>query len=356
MGMTQQLCPAELWDGKDWRIVHPLHLSESQFTHWLQLQRTAPDGGRRSIGGTAAAAILGKSSWRTPAQVWDFIMRLAPDTYNPEAGGYAERGIVLEPHIANLYTRKTQRSLLQPNRGFPYVHRAHDFLTANPDFFIDDLVGKGILEIKTMYPDKLRDIKDNGVSDEFAIQLQHYLDVMNLSWGSFACFNADNWELYVIDVKRDDAFINDVMRPRLVAFWNDFVLTRTRPPELIASPEPINVPQAGGEAVDKSSDVEWVNATTAYASAKEQEALAKHAVELAKKRVMDLMVRDDASRVIINGNKFQWEPAQGASYFDVDALVRAYPFVNPEHFTARRAETRPFNFWPHKTKRRGDRT
>lgn len=344
--ITSPYVDPEHWDGENWRNVHPLRLSDGQFAHWLRLNQQ--DDVRRSIGGSASAGIMCRSRYRTPASVYDHILRLAPE--KPFGGEpWQQRGIELEPLVARLYSKKYLRTLV-PGR---YVeHPEHHFLTGHPDYFIDDLVERGVLEIKTVFYEDFQRIKSEGVLPEYAIQLQHYLYVTDASWGAFAIFNADSWDLYAFDVARDDALIEQIESLN-IRFWNHHILKRVRPPEIIQTPPPIVVPQTGGDAVNIATE-EWINATRAMVRAGEDKNLAEAAYKLAAAKVMELCERDRLDRIMCDGVKIARMTKAGNERLDESALFRDHPYIDLDAYRSRGDDSVPFiRFWQPKNARRG---
>lgn len=329
--------PSE-WDGQSIHSVHPLELNDEQFRRWMEISR-AKDS-RRSIGGSNMAGILGRSRYRTPASVFDYILRLVPDKpFGTEPR--QQRGIVLEPIIADLYEKQTGRTLMHEDHTFH--HSEHEFLTAHPDRFIVD-VDPGILEIKTVDSFTMTQYKNGDVLDEYMIQLQHYMNVCEVSWGSFAVFCADNWELYVMDTRKDEDFVQ-YMEEQAVRFWNEHIIARVRPSETAVS-MPVRMPVTGD--VVKRSDDEYVRAMAAVVEASTQKKMAEHAYDLAKSTLNSLMERDGITRVDVNGHKASLIDMKGKEYLDEAALFRDYPFIDLEAYKKRAESGQQFRVWPKK--------
>jgi hypothetical protein len=202
----------------------------------------------RTIGGSAMASILGLSSWGSPQTAWDRIMGVAPPVPdNPNM----ERGRWLEPIVAELYAQQTGRILTeldprQPHPTFSFLHWSPDRMIHVP---VDcafplpgGLTGTGVLEVKCQRVQTYRRTRNHGIDPAYWTQLQFYMDAAGADWGSFAVFNAEDWELLWFDVRRDDVFV-DEMLVTAEAFWHNHVLTRVRPEAEDATPAALRVRQ-----------------------------------------------------------------------------------------------------------------
>lgn len=346
------LTAASEWNGQNWRDVHPLQLSEEQFIHWMKLQRA--DDSRRSIGGSNAARINRVSKYGGPAEVWDFILRLAPDKEFGEKP-WQKRGLHLEPYIAQLYSEKFKRDTKPANNPAnkfgTWFHPDFDFLTAHPDFLIPDLVSDGVLECKTVFGSVLDEVKGTGALAEHVIQIQHYMFVLNLNWGVIAYFNADRWEPYFVEVARDNALIQTA-EERCINFWREHIMKRIRPDELIHSPVPIVVPQTGGEAKIITT-VEYMNAVKGLIEAMEMKKLAEVAYEAQRMRMAELMKRDGYDKISVNSHKVGLMQKAGNTYLDEGELYRTYPFIDLDKFRKQGPPSQPYiQCWPSKPKKR----
>lgn len=313
-------------------------MSDEQFAQYLH--DLCREG--RALGGTDAGSILGVSEWGNPQSVWDRIMGLsAPIEENP----HMERGKYLEGYIADRYARETGRRVTEqgpwyegqkPNHsgGFAVLHPIHSFLHASPDRLIDeDSENPGVLEIKAPSRWAFEKVKRDGVSAKYYAQLQHYLNVKGYSWGSFAFFCADAWELYWFDVMVDVDYVNDAER-RMVAFWTDHVLTRTRPGSgLIARVPTVSVPRVGADTTFRN-DPAWESALNIYKGAVQELKIAELAKKAAEDRIKALM--GDADRITSPTARVTHSEATRRN-FDKDALLRDHPHIDAEQYTTQSA-------------------
>ncbi len=187
---------------------------------WLRLRKTM-------IGGSDAGAVLGLSKWRSPMQVYadktsDKIENIENDAMH--------FGTILEDIVIQEFARRTGKKVRKNN----YIHfsKEYDFIGANLD---GEIVGEdAILEAKTASAyvadewGNLNDPYDGVVPISYMCQVQHYMYVMGVKKAYFAVLiggNTFTWK----EIPRDDEFINDLLVPKLVSFWNENVLAKVMP-------------------------------------------------------------------------------------------------------------------------------
>lgn len=295
-----------------------LQLEEAEYHAWLRRNR-------KSLGGTAMAALLGVSQWSNPQRVFDELLELVPD----RRSAAMERGNALEPIIANIYARKTGRRVrnvpLSWHPRIPYLHARPDRAILSPQ---GDFVrkGPGILEIKSMGQENYRATREDGIDQGYYVQLQTYIDVRGYTWGAFAAHNAEDWVLWHRDVDRDEAVIRQIHEAARW-FWNDHVLPRLRPPSPVP-PEEASVPVVGGEAV-RRDDREWKTAVRNLREAKNEFAIAERRKKLAEARVKELI---GGHTLVIGGGARCSFPEVTRRTFDVERFAHAYPDMDLEPY------------------------
>lgn len=205
------------------------------------------------IGGGDAAPILGVSPYKSILDVFLLKLGLKKEEFTKSQIRAMTRGKREEPRIVDDliedYGVKVVRRSMPgaPNR---YVDPEHDFLAAEIDFEFEvtaellrqfelpegqedrmfDLVGtvqNG--EVKTVHhwaSDKFGEEGTDEVPVEYYTQAQHGMMVSQRQLTMFVV--RDGFTSTIYWVLRDDHGIEG-MRAQEVAFWNDFLLTRTAP-------------------------------------------------------------------------------------------------------------------------------
>lgn len=338
--------------------LNPLLLTQDEYEQWLRESNM-------TIGGTAASAVLGLNPNKSPADVWDSIVRHTP---GERSNRRMDRGHAMEPIIAQIFAEETFRAL-EGDGQTRTRHAQYWFLHATPDrvqsllphptqtvllpSFIRQVSPRnmrGVLEIKCLGTRTFQETKLEGVAPMYYTQLQHYIDVLGLRWGSFAIFNAEEWALHWFDVPRDEPFIN-AMRQELVRFWNEHILTRQRPAVPDSGTAPVvQAPRFVGTEAQVMESPVWRQALVALANAKDALKLAEHNHDLAAQRVKDMMLELGHERVRVPGVGSVTWLARTTTSFDRERLAADHPDIDLAAYT-RTTESRAFTLRPERAGR-----
>jgi hypothetical protein len=320
----------------------------------------------RTIGGSSVGAIIGVNHYASPASVYDGLWN--PSTrQDPTAAGRRrmDRGHLMEPVIATIYSEETERSLRGDGRTrsqhprLPYVHATPDRIIhvggfqgmriagTPPQGEAAGCLGDGVWECKCLGTNTFTETLQRGIDPSYYAQIQLYIDTFDLEWGSFAIFNAEEWRLYWFDVIKNERFIVR-MQNRVRHFWEAHVLTRRRPEstDQIVTAEPLMPPpHLGAEAVVMDADESFVTLFAQLRAAHEQRKLANDRydglVETAKRLMGERLV----GKARVSGlGKINWTESTRRT-FDKDALAREHPEIDLERY-ARASATSTFTFVP----------
>ena len=183
---------------------------------------------RRGLGGSDVAAILGLSKYRTPLDIYNDKLGLAPERPLNSA---MMAGVMLEDTVARWYMAETGRKVIKDNQM--RTHKSIPFLLANLDRVILPVAehkGRGVLEVKTAGQWAAANW-ENEPPVEYVLQIQHYFDVTGYEWGEFAVLiGGQEFRRYFQE--RDQTII-DMKNELLVKFWNENVIAQV-------PPQPIN--------------------------------------------------------------------------------------------------------------------
>ena len=253
---------------------------------------------KSGMGGTDAAKVLGVSPYGTALDVWrdKTGKENAPKLFSKPV----LRGKALEPFAADMYAEETGRTLRrQPLRRHP----DNDFMLANIDrqIMADADRSTGALEIKVPGLRTFSNVKAHGVPDHWIVQLMHYLYVADYSWGSFAMFNAERWEMIHFDLEADETLIEQMLEAE-VHFWSYNVAGDISPDPVAPA---IDIPEIEGE-LTTIDELEWRDAAMQLKEARELKDAATELHNLASGRLKDLMT------------------VQGVSAIEIPDLVRIY--------------------------------
>ena len=164
---------------------------------------------QKGIGGSDVATILGLNPYKSVFTLWlEKTGQIEPPVLNNE---YIEWGNILEPVIREKFAKETGFEVEENH--WVMLHDQHDFMVANVDGEVTDpqFAGeKGVLEIKTA-GERMRDQWENGPPNHYMLQLQHYLAVLDYSYGYVAVLIGGNTFKYYL-VERDDYVIDNIIQ------------------------------------------------------------------------------------------------------------------------------------------------
>ena len=183
---------------------------------WLTLRK-------KGLGGSDAAAVCGMNRWRGPLDVYLDKTSHSIDTTDNESMYW---GRVMEPVLRDEFSKRTNLKV----EAVPFLFRLkeHPFMMANIDGIVHEKDGTvSLLEIKTANGFAAKDWED-GLPQEYYIQIQHYLAVCDLPKAYVAVLIGGNNFRYEA-ISRDDETIQTIIALES-NFWNNHVLTKTAPP------------------------------------------------------------------------------------------------------------------------------
>lgn len=174
-------------------------------SEWLEWRR-------RGIGSADIAAIMGKSPWLSPQDVYEQKTGLVPPA---EPNPAMTRGTYYEQEAREAFHRLIQGSF------FPIccVHGEVDFCIASLDGF--DFATKTVLEIKVPGK-KTMDLAGEGkVAEHYLIQMQWQMFVSGADLAYFFCYVPEGKETRLIKVPRDPVLMIK-LQEEATHFWNNF--------------------------------------------------------------------------------------------------------------------------------------
>ena len=180
---------------------------------------------KSGIGGSDVAAVLGASPWKTPYQLW--LDKTSSEVKEVESD-ILHFGTMIEPVIADEFARRNNVKVQVRNNM--YRHKEHPELVANIDRYI---VGGAILECKTCSAWASGKFGKTGddVPDQYLLQVQHYMYVTGIHEAFLAVLIGGN-EYRQFEIPYDKE-LAEFAAAKCVAFWNDYVVTRTPPPATV---------------------------------------------------------------------------------------------------------------------------
>lgn len=173
---------------------------------------------RKGLFSSDAAAICGRSPWRT---AWEVFLDKTGQLPESEPSELMLLGLELEPVIANLYQQKTGASLIEPGlRWHPKV----PWLGAN----CDRLASDRIVELKFAASGRgWGEEETDEIPQHYLLQVHHQMLVMGEQLADVAVlFGYGRFRIFTVPRNEDLA---ESLLSLEAEFWRQHVLLKTRP-------------------------------------------------------------------------------------------------------------------------------
>jgi len=135
----------------------------------------------------------------------------------------------LEPTITRLYEKEVGSTLINPGDHTILWSKEHDWLFCTPDRLAQPKIN---VELKLVFPQLGRNLPYGEALLSHLVQAQVQMKVLDLKKTHIAVLNLYGPDFYIVDVERDDSFLEAII-PELKVAW-DCVVNRT-PPEVDGS-------------------------------------------------------------------------------------------------------------------------
>jgi len=255
----------------------------------------------KTIGGSRAPAIMGKSRWSNPRREAEIMSGITPMP-NIDDSPDVRRGRLLEPIARKLIKESTGLKVkTHPQNKFVY-NSYIPFAHALPDGWVDD---DDILEIKWPRPARFQKVRLAGLDEEYMVQAQHNLMVTEAKKLYFAVCCCVTMDIILVPVDYDETFIKELHD--IESHWYDRVQMGLLPEDQVEID--IDIPISEGFMTYVSSP-EAIAAAKAFIEANE---IKKEAEDLRRSCV-------DRLRELGDGRPSFEVKAEG----DVEGIVRCY--------------------------------
>jgi putative phage-type endonuclease len=271
------------------------------------------------ISGSIAAAILGKSSYSTPLQVW---LRKKGHIPPVESSDIMYFGNIFEPTMSAYFTSVTGLKTRRVNE--PIEHKEYSFLRANIDRQIlngEGVDGTGVLELKTTTSHRLKSL-DGEIPIEWRMQVQFYMGITSYSYAYLLVYERDSCRFHEpLLIKRDDQLIAD-MESKLIDWWETYMIGNKRPDPINGEDVLLLYPESrDGSVLEATPDTyTYYQELMKVREKTEDLQLEKEVIEVFLKNEME-----DAERLVVAGrNLITWK-YQTTNRLDTKALKQRYP-------------------------------
>ena len=197
---------------------------------WLQERK-------KGIGGSDAAVVMGKSSWKNKVKLWEEKTGRI-ETPDISDKPYVQYGIKAEEYIRQMFALNYPEYEVKHEENTIIKHPKYPFLFASLDgILIDKETGEmGILEIKTteiVRSMQYEKWKEDNIPDVYYCQILHYLNVTGYSFVKLVAelkYSQDYQIRKTYTILRDEV-IEDmkILEQEEINFWNEYVVKDKRP-------------------------------------------------------------------------------------------------------------------------------
>lgn len=301
------------------------------------------DDRKSGLGGSDSPVVLGLSPFKTRKELWQEKLGLIePKEVNSPA---IKRGNSLEGIVADLYAEVKSRKVEVVKQRL--VHPQHKHIYAHIDRRIidDKRKGPGVLEIKCPGVAVFNKCKREGLQQYFIIQLQKYLGITGYSWGAFAVFSAEYWQMIEFDVLPDKDLIK-IIFDEDNKFWS-YVLNHEEPPEteVVLDMEAVGTNEVTN--MDKINPALWADMVQKYAEAKAMEDEGAALRELYEEQIKNEMLKVGAGIAEGAGARIYFRDQKGRATLDKKAFETGnrQAFEVYQSYMKEGKPTRPFRFY-----------
>lgn len=252
-------------------------------TDWLTKQLV-------TIGSTAAGVIAGESPYQTPLDLYRAMVaaneaRITEKDFTDDM----RRGLLTEALHRQLLEDELGKKVHEHDQDMFLTNSAYPWAHALPDGWVFEVEGETRAErmpvqLKCPRPRSWHEIKLKGIHGYWLLGSQHTLAVTGSPFEYFSVLNVETMRLIHFPVYRDDNLIARLMQIEEEFFRN--VEQRMEP--ILAAPQPLELPPAGGELVTLETE-EAANAAATFMVAEELVKEAQSLYDTAKTRIKDLM-------------------------------------------------------------------
>lgn len=185
---------------------------------------------RLGIGGSDVAAIMGISPFATIKDLYYDKIGVKPMIDEGESNWVAkEVGHRLEDLVAMIFSKKTGLEVFPVRKMFR--HPFYPFMLADVDYFIRFPDGSiGILECKTCNYNAKDKWADDGIPENYVLQVRHYMAVMNIKKAYIACLYGNNENEFVYRILERDEMEEQELIDQEEYFWHEYVEKKVEPP------------------------------------------------------------------------------------------------------------------------------
>ena len=307
------------------RLINTKGLSRSE---WLAVRR-------QGIGGSDAAAAVGLNPYQSQLELWMIKTGRftedngdTPDVNNhssviPDIDSKMYWGQVLEPIVAQHYTKVTGRKVRKVNAILQHADSDKSWMLANIDYRVVGSDEVQLLECKTAGEYGAKLWKD-GVPEYVQCQVQHQLAVTGLQ-AADVCVLICGQQLKIYRIERDEELIAKLIELERL-FWQ---YVQSNIPPCADGSESSGValrclfPQDYGQTVGFSSNTHVSSLFDSLINTRKQLSFYQQQEEFYKQLLQQNL--GDASYAQFAQGTISWKKAKDSVYLDTTTLTKDHP-------------------------------
>ncbi|PTQ87355.1 YqaJ viral recombinase family protein [Agitococcus lubricus] len=301
------------------RLINTKGLSRSE---WLAVRR-------QGIGGSDAAAAVGLNPYQSQLELWMIKTgRFSEDSpeeseTKPDIDSKMYWGQILEPIVAQHYTKVTGRKVRKVNAILQHADSDKSWMLANIDYRIVGSDEVQLLECKTAGEYGAKLWKD-GVPEYVQCQVQHQLAVTGLQ-AADVCVLICGQQLKIYRIERDEELIAKLIELERL-FWR---YVQSNIPPCADGSESSGValrclfPQDYGQTVDFSDNTHVSSLFDSLINTRKQLSFYQQQEEFYKQLLQQNL--GEASYAQFAQGSLSWKKAKDSVYLDTTALAKDHP-------------------------------
>lgn len=301
---------------------------------WLRIRKNG-------IGSSDAAAAAGVCPYRSQLELW--LIKTGRDTSMPRTDPHDDKsptywGTLLEPFVAEAYTRRTGNRVRRVNAILQHPDSDKAWMLANIDREIIGSPDVQVLECKTTGEFGAR-LWKHGVPEHIQCQVQHQLAVTG-KHAADVCVLLCGQELQVHRIYRDDELIARLIELER-RFWR-YVETDTPPPVDGSDSSALALqylyPREERSVVDLSSDADMESTFSRLRLVRDEAAAFATEEALLKQRIQERMA--DHARAHFAAGDVSWRRSKDSITLDTVRLLQDQPQLLEQYPQVKRGSRR----------------
>ncbi|PTQ89644.1 YqaJ viral recombinase family protein [Agitococcus lubricus] len=322
--LSEQSTKAHTHTANAIRLINTKGLSRSE---WLAVRR-------QGIGGSDAAAAVGLNPYQSQLELWMIKTgRFSEDNIDSEANHHSSVipdidskmywGQILEPIIAQHYTKVTGRKVRKVNAILQHADSDKSWMLANIDYRVVGSDEVQLLECKTAGEYGAKLWKD-GVPEYVECQVQHQLAVTGLQ-AADVCVLICGQQLKIYRIERDEELIAKLIELERL-FWH---YVQSNIPPCADGSESAGIalrclfPQDYGQTVDFSNNTHVLGLFDSLINTRKQLSFYQQQEEFYKQLLQQNL--GEASYAQFSQGSLSWKKAKDSVYLDTTALAKDHP-------------------------------